>query len=106
MRTTYHHNRRGGHCPGHVRETFLAALDAYAEWASGEPEPTVDFEVKYVPRAIPISKAAGLVWSCSDILPSDAVSTIEETDLAALMQSCTYASAARALKQRVQDRAA
>jgi hypothetical protein len=24
MRTTYYANRRGGHCPGHVRDTFLA----------------------------------------------------------------------------------
>lgn len=36
MPATYYGNRRGGHCPGHVRDTFLAALDAYSAWESGE----------------------------------------------------------------------
>jgi hypothetical protein len=54
MRTTYYQNRRGGHCPGHVRDTFLAALELYRDWNPGEPEPVVDFEVNYEPRPIPI----------------------------------------------------
>lgn len=43
--------------PGHVRDTFLAALDAYAFWGTGEPEPLVEFEIGYDSRDIPISKA-------------------------------------------------
>lgn len=103
MRTTYYHNRRGGHCPGHVRETFLNALDAYAMWEDAEPEPTVEFEVRYVPRPVAISKAAKLVWNCTDILPSQAWSTVEGTDLAPLVKRCTYAAAARAMVQRVEE---
>jgi hypothetical protein len=95
MQTTYRNNARGGHCPGHVRDTFLAALEAYRDWKDGEPEPTVDFEVNYEPRPIPISKAAGLVWNCSDILPRDAVEDCEYTDL--MIGRRTYASAARAM---------
>jgi hypothetical protein len=35
----------------------------------GEPEPTVEYEIGYEPRQIPISRACGLVWNCTDILP-------------------------------------
>lgn len=60
---------RSGHAPGHVRETFLSAIDAFMSWNSGEPQPTVEYEVGYVPRQIPISEACGLLWNCSDIMP-------------------------------------
>jgi hypothetical protein len=81
MRTTYSKNRRGGHSPGHVRDAFLAALEAYLNWEDGDPEPTVEFEVNYEPREITISKAAGLVWNCSDTLPGWAMEDIANTDL-------------------------
>jgi hypothetical protein len=97
MQTTYSNNARGGHCPSHVRDTFLAALDAYLAWEDGEPEPTVEFQVRFEPRPIPISKAAKLVWNCSDILPSNAVATLELTGLDQRVGRRTYASAARAL---------
>jgi len=59
----------GGHAPGHVRDAFLAAIEAFYHWDDGEPEPTVPFEINYEPVEIPISKACGLVWNCTDILP-------------------------------------
>lgn len=98
MHTTYHNNARGGHCPGHIRETFLQALDAYLERDGCAPEPTVELEVGYNPRPIAISKAAGLVWSCSDILPGDAVTAIEGSDLRDRVRRYTYAGAARAMR--------
>lgn len=101
MRTTYYAGRRGGHCPGHIREMFLEALEVYRNWDGGDPEPTVELQVNYEPRQIPISKAAGLVWSCSDILPSDAWQTIEDTDLGELAKRRTFAAAARAMMQRI-----
>ena len=58
-----------GHAPGHVRETFLNAVEANMAWNPGEPEPTIGFEVNYVERQIPISKACTLVWNCTDIMP-------------------------------------
>jgi len=95
MRTTYKHNRRGGHCPGHVRDTFLAAIDAYLDWNDGDPEPTVEFEVNYEPRPILISKAARQVWNCSDVLPSLAVAALEDAGIE--IGRRTYAAAARSM---------
>jgi hypothetical protein len=99
VRTTYHHNARGGHCPGHIRDAFLNALEAYAAWNDGEPEPLVELEVNYEPTLIPISKACGLVWNCSDILPSDARDTLEDVGLD--VKRWTYAAAARAMLVRI-----
>ena len=103
MPTTYYFNRHGGHCRDHVRETFSAALDAYETWEDGKPEPTVEFEVNYVPREVLISKACGLVWNCSDILPSLEWSVVENTDLIDLVGRRTYGSAARAMYARIKE---
>jgi hypothetical protein len=48
---------RHGHAPGHVRETFCDAAEAFIAWNPGEPEPTVDYEIRYVPHSIPINGA-------------------------------------------------
>jgi hypothetical protein len=85
----------GGHAPGHVRDTFLSAIDAYNDWDLTGPEPTVEFEVHYEPRPIPISKACGLVWNCTDILPGGAFDVLSGNDVEP--KSRTYAAAARAL---------
>lgn len=84
-----------GHAPGHVRRTFLDAVEAYPVWELGDPEPTVDFEVDWVPRAITISAACGLVWNCTDILPGISRRTLE--DCSVVFRGCTYAAAAQAL---------
>jgi hypothetical protein len=101
MRTTYYAGRRGGHCPGHIRETFLEAIEVYSNWNGGGPEPTVELQVNYESRQIPISKAARLVWNCSDILPSDAWRTVEDADLRELVKRRTYAAVARAMVPRI-----
>jgi hypothetical protein len=103
-KTIYASNRRGGHCPGHVRETFLQAVEAFVPWDDGTPEPTVEFEVGYEPRPISISKACRLVWNCSDILPGDARTLLEDAELVEPMRSWTYASAARAMYARILER--
>jgi hypothetical protein len=59
---------RHGHAPGHVRDTAIAAFDAWLEWDRTGPEPTVEFEVNYEPRQITISRALGMVWNCTDIV--------------------------------------
>jgi hypothetical protein len=86
---------RRGHAPGHVRECFCNAIDAFADWNDGEPEPTVEFEVNYIPRPITISKACGLVWNCTDTLPSLAVSQLGDVGVEFKCQ--TYAAAAHAM---------
>ena len=55
-----------GHAPGHVREAFLDAAEAFEKWEPGTPEPTVDFES----RPTPISALCRIVWNCTDIVPS------------------------------------
>ncbi len=60
---------RNGHAPGHVRETACEAFEAWLTWNGRSPEPTVDYEINYVPHRIPISGSCGLVWNCTDIVP-------------------------------------
>lgn len=103
MRTTYKNNGRGGHCPNHVRDTFLTAIDAYLNWDDGKAEPTVAFEARYEPRQIPISKAFRQVWNCNDILPSATVSSLEWAGIE--FGRRTYAAAARSLTRAIGMRA-
>lgn len=90
----YHH-----HYPGHLRSMFEEAIEAYRNWNDGEPEPTVTYEVHYRPAEIPISRACGLLWNCTDILPELDVSALAlcGTDL----QTTTYAAAAHALLEAI-----
>jgi hypothetical protein len=90
---------QGGHSPGHVRDTFLSAIAAYDHWELKGSEPTVEFEVHYEPRPIPISKACGLVWNCTDILPGYAIDILVGNGVEP--KSRTYAAAARALLSRL-----
>jgi len=85
-----------GHAPSHVRRTFLDAIDAFVDWEDGAPEPKVEFEAKFDTRQISISEACGLVWNCTDILPSDARSALGYADIT-LQTSWTYAAAAHAM---------
>lgn len=45
---------RSGHYPGHIRDTFIRAIEAFADWNEGEPEPTVEHEVNFEPVEIKI----------------------------------------------------
>jgi hypothetical protein len=91
----------GGHSPGHVRDTFLSAIEAYLAWEQSEPEPTVDFDEA---RPITISQACEMVWNCSDILPSGAVDSLDQCGLE--LSRRTYAAAARALLPAIKDQLA
>jgi len=73
----------------------LKAVEAFVYWNGTDPEPRVEFEVNYEPQPISLSKACGLVWNCTDILPGG-----EEQLLSVelgMNTSGTYASAARAM---------
>jgi hypothetical protein len=93
---------RHGHAPGHFRQTFSDAVEAFDHWKPGEPEPMVDFEVNWEPRSIPISKACDLVWNCTDILPGIYYQILQ--DLQEPPKLCTYPAAARALKREIEAR--
>jgi hypothetical protein len=92
---------RYGHAGGHIRDTFIAAIDAFRGWEDGEPEPMVEFQINYEPVQITISKACGIVWNCTDILPG--------TDFDALgycgiqPKRRTYAAAAHALLDAIKE---
>ena len=67
-------------------------------WDGGEPEPTVN----YVGRQIPISRACGLVWNCTGIIPGDAFRKLIAAGLGIKQQ--TYAACARAMLAAIQTR--
>jgi hypothetical protein len=85
-----------GHAPGHFRETFLSAVDAFIDWKPGESEPTVEIEVGYVPHPITITKACKLLWHCTDIMPGSEFYQLRD-DAGLEMRSRTYAACARAM---------
>jgi hypothetical protein len=91
---------RNGHAPGHVRNTFLAAVDAFMAWNDG-PEPTVEHEIHYEPHQIPISRACGLVWNCTDIIPGFAFQQLRD-DARLDVKRRTYAACARAMRSHIQ----
>ena len=41
---------RNGHAGGHVRETALNAFQEWMDWDGMSPEPTVEYEINYVPH--------------------------------------------------------
>jgi hypothetical protein len=90
---------RSGHAPGHVRDTFVAAVEAFEGWEAGEAEPTVEYEIGYVPRPISLSRACGLVWNCTDIMPGLWFQTLLDCGLDINRQ--TYAACARAMFEAV-----
>jgi hypothetical protein len=92
---------RYGHAGSHIRDTFIAAIDAFRAWKDGEPEPMVEFEINYEPVEIPISKACGLVWNCTDILPGIDFSTLEYCGIEPKRRS--YAAAAHALLEAIKE---
>lgn len=96
-------NIHSGHAPGHVRDAFLEALEAFLCWNGRGPEPTVTFEVDYEPRKITISQACGLVWHCTDTLPGhlrDHLAADYPDDL----KGTSYASAARLVRWKLEQR--
>ena len=98
---------RNGHAPGHVRETACDAFHAWMDWDGVSPEPTVEYEINYVPRRISISRACGLVWNCNDIVPGSVFDDLhsELTDVGQVVRRQTYGACAQAilsdLKQRM-----
>jgi hypothetical protein len=89
-----------GHAPGHVRDTFGEAVEAFYHWNGTDPEPTVEFEVHHEPRQITLSEACTLVWNVSDIMPGWMVDLLREYDL----QKTTYAAGARAMRRWINER--
>jgi hypothetical protein len=84
----YHGKSNGGHAKGHVRDTFLEAIEAFWKWKGRGPIPTVQFEG----GEISIADAAGMLWNCSDALPSEYSALFDE-------RPGSYGAAARILRR-------
>ena len=87
---------RGGHAPGHLREAFGNAVEAYDAWRPGEPEPVVEIDGEQHT----VGKVFGLLWCCTDILPGHLVGMVND-QLGDNLGLHTYAAAARALKAKL-----
>jgi hypothetical protein len=91
--------RWANHAPGHVRDMFLDAIAAFADWNDDDPEPKVSYEVNFEPHEIEISKACGLLWNCKDILPGHHYQWLRDCGIEPQRQ--TYAAAAHAILDRI-----
>jgi hypothetical protein len=65
-----------GHAPGHIRATFLEAVEAYANWSPGDHPPTVAREIRCEPHQISLADACRLVWNCTDVLSGHAFNAL------------------------------
>jgi hypothetical protein len=93
---------RGGHAPNDVRDAFKEAVEAFLNWKSGEPEPKVEVRGKL----LPISKVAGLLWNCRDIMPRDYVDDLDGVSHYAdkpLLAGASYSRGARRLKSLIKS---
>jgi hypothetical protein len=100
---------RWGHAPGHVRQTACDAFEAWIDWDGKSPEPTVEFEIQYQPQEITLSRACGLVWNCTDIVPGSlfdrvqyAAQSVEYSDKPQIKHR-TYAACARFILANIKD---
>jgi hypothetical protein len=101
---------RNGHAPGHVREMASEAFEAWLDWDGKGPEPTVEFEINYVPHRISLSRALGMVWNCTDIVPGSLFDGVQEAaqfqlySFEPVIKSCTYAACARFILENIKTR--
>ena len=86
------------HTPAPVREMFRDAIEVFADWTVGQPEPTVPFEND----DITLSRACRLVWACQNPLPGSCMESLAYCDVKP--KDHTYASAGRALLQAIKAR--
>jgi hypothetical protein len=101
---TNHPNRTPGHghLPGHVRDTFSQAIDAFINSEPGASVSLVPYEIRYRERMISVAEACRLVWNCTDILPGGRFRELQDC-LRDPPVSQTYAAAARALVRELQE---
>jgi hypothetical protein len=100
---------RNGHAPGHVREAACDAFEAWLDWDGNGPEPTVEYEINFVPHQIAMSRALGLVWNCSDVIPGDLFARLstESVPLSSnepAIKRQTYAACARFVLEEMRAR--
>ncbi len=99
---------RWGHAPGHVRETACEAFEAWLEWDGTGAEPMVTYEIHYEPHQITLSRACGLVWNCTDIVPGSLFDRVQEEAKPPfsdelVIKTRTYAACARFILENIKE---
>jgi hypothetical protein len=79
-----------GHAPGHVRNAFLEALEAFARWGDAEHPCDAGLDEPVTLRTL-----CGALWNCGDILPGG------DCDMIDLPRGSTYAQAARHIRSQL-----
>ena len=73
------------HYPGHLRQAFESWIDA------GRPG-VATVEVNYEPQEVPAQRLLGMLWHCTDIMPSTLCGLLD------MPTGTTYAAAAQELR--------
>jgi hypothetical protein len=92
-----YHPALGGHAPDDLREAFEEAVDAVSSWKHGEPEPIIEVRG----RCLPVSGVCGLLWNCTDTMPSPLAYSVGSLDPD--YRGRSYATAARSLKSVIKE---
>lgn len=94
----YENGRNGGSLPLYIREVFHSAVEGFVYWhfytAPESPELTVCLDDEH--GEITLSQVCGLVWNCTNYLPTELMLRIEWIT-GEQMRGSTYACAARRL---------
>ena len=84
---THYKANRGGHAPGYLRDAFLEWLEEYQDVRIA-PE-----TCEYDDETVPVNDVLGLLWNCTDIMPSWDCDTLD------LRPGSTYARGVRKVKE-------
>jgi len=82
------------------------------DWDGTTPEPSVLYEIDYVAHHIPISRACGLAWNCTDIVPGMLFDELQDAAQSRtlryepVIKRRTYAACARTILDNIKDRSA
>ncbi len=85
--------RQGGHAPGHLRNDFCDALEAYRLCNNDDED-----SAKITSR---LNELCGKLWNCADILPSGVRFEMEMIGLEPETTTNTFAGAARLIRAHI-----
>jgi hypothetical protein len=81
-----------------IREMFRDAIEVFADWSVGQPEPTVAYEN----TDISLARACRLVWTCQNPLPGSCVASLTYGGIEP--KANTYSAAAKAMMEAIKAR--
>ena len=99
LKYSYYRPARGGHAPGDLRDAFAEALEEFEALKEGEPLPTVEVR----DQEISLARLCGLLWNCTDIMPSGMCWMVQCCGVDDFLVGSTYATGARQLKELIRS---